>query len=232
MQLQPTAIKLSRYRRTIKKLVLKNSNYIIEYLGTMFLILVYGISGDAIAIGFTLSALIFIGAKTSGAHYNPAITLAAFVLKKINGGQFIGYLCAQLLGAFTGSVIIKYLSGLVYYIEAPFNTLFYQQVTLEGILSYIFVLVALVAWVGNSNRKSNANYALIMGISLIGIVTVGQDVSGAILNPAFSISSSLLDYYYGGSSYLDIPLYAIAPIVASIAAALTYKYLIMDVDLE
>lgn len=212
-------------------MVLKNSKYFIEYLGTLFLVLVYGISGDAIAIGFTLSALVYIGALSSGAHYNPVISLAAFILKKISTFEFTGYVIAQLLGALTAGVIIKFLSGMLFYVEAPFNTLFYQQVTLETLLTFVFVLVALVAWVGKSDHKSIATYAFIMGFCLIGMISWGQDISGAILNPAISLSSSALDYYYGGSSYLDIPLYTIAPILGSVAATFVYKYAIAEIDL-
>lgn len=44
---------------------LKNKKYLVEFIGSFFLVLAYGLSGDAFAIGFILSALIYIGALTS-----------------------------------------------------------------------------------------------------------------------------------------------------------------------
>ena len=51
-------------------------NYLIELIGTFFLVLIIGLIGNPIAIGFGLIVLIYMGFHISGAHYNPVVTLA------------------------------------------------------------------------------------------------------------------------------------------------------------
>ena len=57
----------------------------IELFGTYFLVLIIGLSsGNPIAVGFGLMVLVYCGAHISGAHYNPAVTLAMFLQKEIS----------------------------------------------------------------------------------------------------------------------------------------------------
>lgn len=205
---------------------LRNNKYLIECIGSYFLVLAYGLSGEAIAIGFMLSALIYVGALTSGAHFNPAISLGAFFLKKLSGAELFGYIVAQIVGAFLAASTVLFLSSLVYYVEPPINSGFYQQMGIETLLTFILTLTALVAWIGNPAHKSVATYSVVMGFVLVASVMIGQNISGAILNPAISIGTSILDYFLGGASYQDILTYTIAPILGSSIATFTYKFVI------
>lgn len=90
---------------------LRNNKYLVELVGSYFLVLTYGISGDAFAIGFILSAFIYIGALTSGAHYNPAISVGAFFLKRITATELLGYIVSQLIGAFLAASSILLISS-------------------------------------------------------------------------------------------------------------------------
>lgn len=207
---------------------LKNNKYLIECLGSYFLVLAYGITGDALAIGFILSSLIYIGALTSGAHYNPAISVGAFFLKKITASELAGYVIAQIVGAFLAASTVLFLSSLVYYVEPPINSGFYQQIGIEALLTFVLALTAFVAWIGNPSNKSVATYSVVMGFTLIALVTIGQDISGAVFNPAISVGASILDYFLGGASYLDVPTYTIAPVFGACLAALVYKFVIQE----
>lgn len=190
--------------------------------------LAYGITGDALAIGFILSSLIYIGALTSGAHYNPAISVGAFFLKKITASELAGYVIAQIVGAFLAASTVLFLSSLVYYVEPPINSGFYQQIGIEALLTFVLALTAFVAWIGNPSNKSVATYSVVMGFTLIALVTIGQDISGAVFNPAISVGASILDYFLGGASYLDVPTYTIAPVFGACLAALVYKFVIQE----
>ena len=59
-------------------------NYLIEFLGTLFLVLIIGLSNNPVAIGFGLTVLVYMGAHISGAHYNPVVTIAFLIKKEIN----------------------------------------------------------------------------------------------------------------------------------------------------
>ncbi|MBO6621819.1 MAG: aquaporin [Balneola sp.] len=207
---------------------LRNNKYLVELVGSYFLVLTYGISGDAFAIGFILSAFIYIGALTSGAHYNPAISVGAFFLKRITATELLGYIVSQLFGAFLAASSVLLISSYVFYVETPINSLFYEQLGVEILLTFVLALVAYVAWIGNPNHKSVATYSFIMGFTLVALYMMAENISGAVFNPAISLGTSVLDYFLGGASYKDIPVYTIAPVIGATLAAFFYKFILDD----
>ena len=54
-------------------------NYIIEFIGTFFLMLIIGLTGNPVAIGVMLMVMVYMGAHISGAHYNPAVSIAMII---------------------------------------------------------------------------------------------------------------------------------------------------------
>lgn len=81
--------------------------YIVEFIGTFIFLSVILISGQAIPIGITLAAMIYWGGKISGGAFNPAVTLALFLNKKLNATQMIGYLIAQFIAAIVAYYFFK-----------------------------------------------------------------------------------------------------------------------------
>jgi len=77
--------------------------YVIEFVGTfLFVLSIIGIVQDASAliplyIGIALTTLVYMGGGISGAHYNPTVTLAIFLNKKISSRDALGYIISQLL---------------------------------------------------------------------------------------------------------------------------------------
>ena len=59
--------------------------YLTEFVGTLFLVLIIGLTQNPLAIGFGLTILVYMGAHISGAHYNPVVSLAMFIRKEIGG---------------------------------------------------------------------------------------------------------------------------------------------------
>lgn len=74
--------------------------YLIEVIGTMALVLAFGLTTEPLALGIALSALIYMGMYSSGAHFNPAVSFAYFLRRSITFRMFLGYSASQLLGAF------------------------------------------------------------------------------------------------------------------------------------
>ena len=54
-------------------------NYITEFIGTFFLVLAIAFSGDPLIIGITLMVMVYMGGHISGAHYNPAVSIAMII---------------------------------------------------------------------------------------------------------------------------------------------------------
>ena len=72
----------------------------VELFGTYFLVLIIGLSsGNPIAVGFGIVVLVYCGAHISGAHYNPAVTLAMLLQKEISPLDSIKYFLSQTLGS-------------------------------------------------------------------------------------------------------------------------------------
>ena len=81
--------------------------YIVELIGTFIFLSVILITGEAVPIGITLAAMIFWGGKISGGAFNPAVTLALYLNKKLNAVQLVGYMVAQFIGALLAFYFFK-----------------------------------------------------------------------------------------------------------------------------
>ena len=57
--------------------------YLTEFIGTLFLVLIIGLTQNPLAIGFGLTVLVYMGAHISGAHYNPVCHLQCLLKKKL-----------------------------------------------------------------------------------------------------------------------------------------------------
>ena len=70
--------------------------YLTEFIGTLFLVLIIGLTQNPLAIGFGLTVLVYMGAHISGAHYNPVVSLAMFIKKKLGVLIFLNINCSNI----------------------------------------------------------------------------------------------------------------------------------------
>ena len=88
---------------------------ITETVGTFFLVLTIGLtvlggySSAPVVIGSVLMVMVYMGGHISGAHYNPAVTLAVFLRRKIPGGEAAAYMIVQFLGAVLAAIVVAVL---------------------------------------------------------------------------------------------------------------------------
>src|SRR5205809_7894154 len=102
------------------------NKYIAEFIGTFFLVLTIGctsIGASAgviapLAIGAALMVMIFAGGHISGAHYNPAVTLAVLIRGKIGIAEAIPYMIVQIIGGIAASFVVMFLMGGKMHVEA------------------------------------------------------------------------------------------------------------------
>ena len=73
--------------------------YIVEFLGTMFLMFIILATGNYLAIGSALALAVIMGGAISGAAYNPAVTLALMYMGKLPTKDLVPYIVAQVAGA-------------------------------------------------------------------------------------------------------------------------------------
>src|SRR5579862_7251154 len=95
------------------------NKYVVELIGTFFLVLTVGctvIGGGAgvippLAIGAALMVMIFAGGHVSGAHYNPAVTLAVWLRGRCATKDVVPYWAAQIIGAALAALVVGFLYG-------------------------------------------------------------------------------------------------------------------------
>ncbi len=204
--------------------------FVLVFLGTGAAVLgsgaddVIGFAAIGLAFGLTIVAAAYSIGVISGAHLNPAVSIAMFVNKRMDAKDLLTYICGQLLGAFLATVTLLSITGnsaaLGQNVVADGYSLLAGFVV-ETILTFVFVLVILTV---TSSKKGNASLAgLVIGLTLTLIHFVGIPVTGMSANPARSLAPAI---FTGGAALSQIWIFIFAPILGAILAALVAKYLI------
>lgn len=199
--------------------------YITEFIGTFFLVLTIGMvvvggKGDfaPMAIGSALMVMIFAGGHISGAHYNPAVTLAVLLRGKISLTEAIGYMIVQISGAVIASVIVMYLLN----DKIPEMAVEMTNST-KGLLAEFlgtFALAYVVLNVATSKATSgNSFYGLAIGFTVLTMAFAFGAVSGGAFNPAVAIGISMLKL----TSWNSIWIYLVGCFGGAAVAALIFR---------
>lgn len=200
------------------------AKYLTEFIGTFFLVLTIGFTvvapgaGDLapLAIGATLMVMIFAGGHVSGAHYNPAVTLAVFMRGRLPATDVVPYWMAQFAGAAAAALIVQYMKGNPEVV--PMQPDVVRALVAEFL--YTFALCYVVLNVATAKGTSgNPTYGLAIGFTVLaGAYAVGG-VSGAAFNPAVAVGGTMM----GLASMVNLWIYFVADLAGGAAAALTYK---------
>lgn len=204
--------------------------FILVFLGTGAAVLgggaddVIGFAAIGLAFGLTIVVAAYSIGVVSGAHLNPAVSIAMFVNKRMDAKDLLTYICGQVLGAFLATITLLSITGnsaaLGQNVVADGHSLLAGFVV-ETILTFVFVLVILTV---TSSKKGNASLAgLVIGLTLTLIHFVGIPVTGMSANPARSLAPAI---FTGGAALSQIWIFIFAPILGAILAALVAKYLI------
>ena len=84
-------------------------NYVVEFLGTVFFLLVILLTGQAIPLGLALMAVIMVGGKISGGHFKPAVSVMMWRNGKLKMSDLAPYVIAQVLGGLVALELSKYI---------------------------------------------------------------------------------------------------------------------------
>lgn len=200
------------------------NKYIAEFIGTFFLVLTIGCTvigaGSAViaplAIGAALMVMVFAGGHISGAHYNPAVTLAVLIRGKVKATDAVPYIIAQIAGAAVAALVVgKCLrAGVAVTPMAP-----HVGAALLAEFLFTFGLVYVVLNAATAEGTSgNSFYGLAIGMTVMaGAYSVG-DISGGAFNPAVAVAISML----GLSSWSNIWIYLVANFGAAIVGAIVF----------
>ncbi|MBL0331695.1 MAG: aquaporin family protein [Chlorobiota bacterium] len=199
--------------------------YIVEFIGTFFLILVIALTGNPIAIGAILAAMVYFGEQISGAHYNPAVTLGFLFSKKITISKAMRYWASQFLGAIFASLVAYYLSGKSFAVVPGSGVDFVKALICEII--FTFAIVSVIFEVTTSNVYGKPFYGLAFALVIIAASFTGGGISGGAFNPAVGIGPIIVDFILGGTSgsISNVALYLIGPSIGAILASMVFGIL-------
>ena len=198
------------------------TRYITEFIGTFFLVIIIALSGNPIAIGSVLMVMIYMGGHISGAHYNPAVSLAILLRGKLPGRDYIPYVICQILGAFAAAAVAFYISGKAAY-PAPGAGIDFMKATIAEIV-FTFALASVVLNVATTQSTYGNNYyGLAIGFTVLASAFAVGSISGGAFNPAVAIGLILMDTIKGGTSMSNILVYIIGPFGGAALAALVFR---------
>ena len=204
-----------------------------EALGTFFLVLIgpgavmvdaysggaVSHVGVALSFAFVVLAMIYALGHLSGAHINPAVTLAFWSVKRFPSSEVVAYVAAQCGGAVAASFLSRWALGTVGAVGATLPALpLAAAFGVEWLLS--FVLMFVIMAVATDRRVADGFAAIAVGLTVGFCAMVGGPLTGASMNPARSLGPAVAGGFWHGHW-----LYWIAPITAMMAAARVYDVL-------
>lgn len=212
----------------VKKLLAEAiGSFILVGIGSLSIIsAVYG--GAPVVIvapfgfGLGLLAAIAVSGHVSGGHYNPAVTLAALLDKRIDVVGAIGYVVAQVIGAAAASLAILVIASR----DAVLGTknvpgggvTDIQAFATEVLLTAIFIAVILTA-----TKKAASHAGFLIPLTLVVVHFAGIPISGASVNPARALGPALV-----GTNLASIWIYLTAPFVGAVVGWVAYRLLADD----
>jgi aquaporin Z len=207
--------------------------YAVEAIGTFLLVFTVGVAvGSAsplapLGIGAVLMVMVYAGGHLSGGHYNPAVTLAVLVRRRIGLRDAAAYWLVQIGAGLLAAVVVREIMDPA--IGAPAAMM---MLTGRGLgaafvaeLLFTFALCYVVLNVATSKRHpDNSFYGLAIGFTVVaGAVAVGT-ISGGAFNPAVTLGAAVMDMF----AWPTLWVYLMAQILAGIGAGLTFLALNAD----
>jgi len=173
--------------------------------------------GIAITWGLIVMAMIYAFAETSGAHFNPAVTIAFAYAKKFEWKEVPKYILAQVLGAVLASLLLWFLFPTSEFLGATIPTIdVYRAFVLELLLTFFLMVVIINVSTGSKEIGVVAGIA-IGGVVLLEAMFAGP-ITNASMNPARSIAPAIVS---GNLQHLW--LYIIAPVLGALLAVVSCK---------
>jgi MIP family channel proteins len=174
--------------------------------------------GVSFVFGAVVAALIYSFGHVSGAHFNPAVTLAFWSAGVFPKQQVLAYIGVQCLGAIAASALLRLSLGNVAKLGAtlPLNDNWLQSFVLEIVLTFILMVIILGSGLDHRAPKGFAGLAIGLTVGLEA-ACMGP-ITGASMNPARSLAPALV-----GHLWQHHWLYWIAPILGAQCAVFYYR---------
>lgn len=189
-----------------------------------------GLGFVSLAFAIVIAVVIYALGPVSGAHINPAVTLALAATRRFPWAEVVPYLVAQFVGACVGSLLVVAtygrdavdlgLGATALGAGVPYT----QGIAAEAIGTFILMFTVMALAV--DSRAPLGWAGLIIGLAVAAAILLIAPQTGGSLNPARSFGPDLVSAIFGGSvRWGQLAVYCVGPLVGAVSAAFAYDYL-------
>lgn len=204
------------------------ARYLTEFVGTFFLVLIVGVcvSGGVgaltpLAVFLVLSTMVYMGGPVSGAHYNPAVSVALLMEGALKKTDFLPYLAAQFSAAILASFAATHITGNGFVVAPAESASMVGAMLAEALMTFALVLVILNVAVA-PRAAGNSYFGFAIGAIVgAGAFAVGG-ISGGAFNPAVGLGPVIPHLIMGGD-FTTQWIYLVAPVLGGLLAIPVYR---------
>lgn len=176
--------------------------------------------GICFVFGAIVTAIIYTTGHISGAHINPAVTLAFWSSQVFPRNKVLPYILGQFSGGILASLLLRIIFGNIANMGAtlPSSENWLQSLTIEIILTFILMFVVLGS--GLDRRAPTGFAPIAVGLAVTAEAAVMGPITGASMNPVRSLAPALISHLWQ-----DQWLYVVGPIIGAQLAVWIYRQL-------
>jgi len=198
--------------------------YVTEFIGIYFLVLTIGLTVlggtpfAGLAVGASLMVMVYMGGHISGAHYNPAVSVACAMRKKLPWSEVPPYIAAQLAGAVAAALTVRGIVGQTFTLAPAEGIGATAAIAVEALYTFALALVVLnVATI--QKTKGNSFYGLAIGFTIVVAAYAGGPLSGGAFNPAVGFGPILVHSVFADGTLGDLWIYLVGPVIGAAGGA-------------
>lgn len=183
-----------------------------------------GHPGISLAFGLVVMVMIYAIGHISGAHINPAVTVAFACIGRFPWREVPLYLLYQIVGGVLACVLISQGLGTEHGLGATLPSGSLLQAFLVEVVITFFLMFVITAVATDARAVGHmAGWAIGATVALCALIA--GPLTGASMNPARSIGPALV-----GGNVADLWLYIVAPVIGAVLGGLAYQYIRCDTD--
>jgi len=199
---------------------------VVEFVGMFLFVFTVGMATNKagagalapLAIGSVLMVMVFAGGHVSGGHFNPAVSTAVLLRRRMAANEYVAYLAAQFAAAVLAGLVVRYVGGReAHAVVASSGKMLVAEFLFTFALAWVVLNVATAR-----GTEGNSFYGLAIGFTVVaGAFAVGG-VSGGAFNPAIALGAMVTGLF----EWSNIWIYFIADFLGAAVAAVLFLYVL------